>query len=227
MPELVWSLDGKRSSGTCRIRRPPFVEGSTRWFGTTYGPRTARYEEHDMTQYLISVIHPEGGPDWAEDVDMQEVFAKVDAFNQELQDSGSWVFAGGLEPPSSATVVDATGSDVLVTDGPYRRGQGAARRVLGRRGARPGRGPGDRQARARPRAWAPSRSGRSRPSERPSPRRADLAVGSSAPSTDASWRAWLAGSATSTSPRTPPARPWSSRPSAGPPRACHPTRVGG
>ncbi len=29
------------------------------------------------------------------------------------------MFAGGLEPPSSATVVDATGTDVLVTDGPY------------------------------------------------------------------------------------------------------------
>jgi hypothetical protein len=72
-----------------------------------------------MTQYMISVIHPESGPEWTADVDMQEVFAKVDAFNQELQSSGSWVFAGGLEPPSSATVVDATGSDVLVTDGPY------------------------------------------------------------------------------------------------------------
>ncbi len=73
-----------------------------------------------MTQYMISVIHAEEGPDWvAEGVDMQEVFAKVDAFNQELQDSGSWVFAGGLEPPSRATVVDATGTDVLVSDGPY------------------------------------------------------------------------------------------------------------
>ena len=65
---------------------------------------------------------------------MQEVFAAVDAFNQDLQAEGSWVFAGGLEPPSSATVVDATGPEVLVTDGPVRRGQGAARWLLGRRG---------------------------------------------------------------------------------------------
>ena len=72
-----------------------------------------------MTQYMISVIHAEEGPDFAEDVDIQEVFAKVDAFNKELQESGSWVFAGGLEPPSVATVVDATRSDILVTDGPY------------------------------------------------------------------------------------------------------------
>lgn len=72
-----------------------------------------------MTQYMISVIHAEEGPDWIEEVDVQEVFAKVDAFNKQLRDSGSWVFAGGLEPPSSATVMDATGADVLVTDGPY------------------------------------------------------------------------------------------------------------
>jgi hypothetical protein len=72
-----------------------------------------------MPQYMISVIHDEQGPDWVGDVDVQEVVAKVDAFNQELQDSGSWVFAGGLEPPSSATVVDATGTEVVVTDGPY------------------------------------------------------------------------------------------------------------
>ena len=72
-----------------------------------------------MTQYMLSVIHPEEGPDFAEDVDIQEVMAQVDAFNKELQDSGSWVFAGGLEPPSVATVVDATGTDVLMTDGPY------------------------------------------------------------------------------------------------------------
>jgi hypothetical protein len=72
-----------------------------------------------MTQYMLSVIHPEEGPDFAEDVDIQEIYGKVDAFNKELKDSGSWVFAGGLEPPSVATVVDATGSDVLMTDGPY------------------------------------------------------------------------------------------------------------
>ena len=72
-----------------------------------------------MTQYMISVIHAEEGPDWVGQVDMQEVFEKVDAFNKELQESGSWVFGGGLEPPSGASVVDATGTDVLVTDGPY------------------------------------------------------------------------------------------------------------
>jgi len=72
-----------------------------------------------MTQYMLSVIHTEEGPYFPEDLDIQEVTAKVDAFNKDLQESGSWLFGGGFEPTSSATVVDATGTDVVVTDGPY------------------------------------------------------------------------------------------------------------
>ena len=72
-----------------------------------------------MTQYLLSVHDPEGGRPEMNESEMNKVFAQVDAFNEELQASGSWVFAGGLQEPSTATVVDATGTDVLVTDGPY------------------------------------------------------------------------------------------------------------
>ncbi len=71
-----------------------------------------------MTQYLLSVWHAEGDPLPPED-EIQEMFAAVDQFNDELRTSGSWVFAGGLHPPSTATVVDGTGSEVVTTDGPY------------------------------------------------------------------------------------------------------------
>ena len=50
---------------------------------------------------------------------MQEVFAKVDAFNKELQASGSWVFAGGLSRPPTPPSSTPRGAEVLVTDGPY------------------------------------------------------------------------------------------------------------
>ncbi|MFI5042222.1 MAG: YciI family protein, partial [Acidimicrobiales bacterium] len=51
--------------------------------------------------------------------DAQRRVAQVGAFNDELQRSGAWVFAAGLHPASSATVVRAAGGEVSMTDGPY------------------------------------------------------------------------------------------------------------
>ena len=51
--------------------------------------------------------------------EMQRAFEQVDALNAELQASGAWVFAGGLQPASIATVVREAGGEVVVTDGPF------------------------------------------------------------------------------------------------------------
>lgn len=71
-----------------------------------------------MTKYLLSVhSSPE---DYTRNLeDMQEAFEAVDWFNQKAQDAGIWVFAGGLEAPDTATVVDGTSAESVVTDGPY------------------------------------------------------------------------------------------------------------
>lgn len=50
---------------------------------------------------------------------MQKAFADVDAFNAEVKASGAWVFAGGLNPPDSATVVRVKDGEALLTDGPF------------------------------------------------------------------------------------------------------------
>ena len=71
-----------------------------------------------MKQYLLSVIHAWDRPMPPEE-EMMAAFARVGAFNDELQEAGAWVFAGGLHPPTSATVVRPQGDDVLVTDGPF------------------------------------------------------------------------------------------------------------
>jgi len=72
-----------------------------------------------MTQYMLSVHHAGDGPGLSEE-EMKQSFKDVDAFNSELQASGSFVFGGGLYPPSTATVV-RIGDDtsVITTDGPY------------------------------------------------------------------------------------------------------------
>ena len=72
-----------------------------------------------MPQYLLSVWHDD---DYAVDFstpDAQQRMAQVAAFNDELQRSGAWVFAAGLQPASSATVVRSSSGQVSMTDGPY------------------------------------------------------------------------------------------------------------
>ncbi len=71
-----------------------------------------------MTQYMLSVIHEWGLPNLSEE-EIQQSFADTDTFNNEIQASGHWVFAGGLEPVTSATVVDNVKGDNVITDGPY------------------------------------------------------------------------------------------------------------
>ena len=71
-----------------------------------------------MTQYLLSVHSVEGDTPPTND-QMQQMYTDVEAFNEELRTSGAWVFAGGLHPSDTATVVRVTGGDVQVTDGPF------------------------------------------------------------------------------------------------------------
>jgi hypothetical protein len=72
-----------------------------------------------MAQYLLSVWMVEGTePPAAEE--MEKMYKDVDVFNNEIQASGHWVFAGGLHPANTATVVRAAASgDVITTDGPF------------------------------------------------------------------------------------------------------------
>jgi len=74
-----------------------------------------------MKQYLLSVYQPEGDPPPPEV--LEKVMRDVDAWNQELKAAGAWVFAGGLHPPGTATVVRLQDGEVLTTDGPFAEGK--------------------------------------------------------------------------------------------------------
>lgn len=72
-----------------------------------------------MAQYLISVWHDdEYEVDFSGD-EAQRQMAQVAQFNTDLIEAGALVFAGGLQPPSSATVIRSDGDSVSTTDGPY------------------------------------------------------------------------------------------------------------
>ena len=64
-------------------------------------------------QYLFSVIDDRTGSGTAEEQ------AAIDVFNERLQSDGHWVFAGGLNAPATATVVDNRDDAAMLTDGPF------------------------------------------------------------------------------------------------------------
>ena len=75
-----------------------------------------------MTHYLMSVHGPverEEFGGYGSREEMEESFAATGAFNEKLQAEGYWVFAGGLESATTATVVDGQGETPVMTDGPY------------------------------------------------------------------------------------------------------------
>jgi len=84
-------------------------------------PATLSQKERAMTQYLLSIYQPDGPPPPKEFLD--EVMRNVNALNEEMRAAGAWVFAAGLQPPHTATVLRADKGDVLITDGPFVEGK--------------------------------------------------------------------------------------------------------
>ena len=74
-----------------------------------------------MKQYLLSVYQPEGTPP-APEV-LSKIMQDLDELNREMKSAGVWVFSGGLNHPSTATVLRLDGGEILTTDGPFAEGK--------------------------------------------------------------------------------------------------------
>lgn len=78
-----------------------------------------------MTQYFLTVPHDTATEPTMESMqefdpaELAAVLAAVDAFNTELKDTGAFVFAGGLNPPSTAKTVDVSTGETRVLDEPF------------------------------------------------------------------------------------------------------------
>ena len=77
-----------------------------------------------MPTYLLSVhagTEPQGshGQIDHDPAAMQSMMQPILDLEDKLVDAGAWVFSGRLTDAGSATVVRGTGSDHLITDGPY------------------------------------------------------------------------------------------------------------
>jgi hypothetical protein len=74
-----------------------------------------------MKQYLLSVYQPDGPP--PPGADLERIGRDLAVLNEEMKAAGAWVFADGLFPGSTATVVRVQDGEPLVTDGPYIEGK--------------------------------------------------------------------------------------------------------
>jgi hypothetical protein len=74
-----------------------------------------------MKNYLLSVYQPDGEPPPPQV--LEKIMRDVHAVRHEMKAAGAWVFAGGLHPPSTATVLRFKDGDMLTTDGPFTEGK--------------------------------------------------------------------------------------------------------
>jgi hypothetical protein len=84
------------------------------------GPGSPR-KERTMKQYLLSIYQPDGPP--PPSIDLERIMRDVHALREEMKTAGAWVFAAGLHPASTATVVRVKDGESLMTDGPYTEGK--------------------------------------------------------------------------------------------------------
>jgi hypothetical protein len=70
-----------------------------------------------VKRYMLSVYQPDG-PAPPPEV-LREIMADLEELNRAMKAAGTWVFTGGLHPPSTATVVKVQAGELLITDGPF------------------------------------------------------------------------------------------------------------
>jgi len=74
-----------------------------------------------MKTYLVSIYQPDGPPPPPEV--LEPIMRDLAALNEELVAADAFVFSAGLCPPSTATVLRSTDTEVLMTDGPFTEGK--------------------------------------------------------------------------------------------------------
>ncbi|RRR98453.1 YciI family protein [Glycomyces terrestris] len=78
-----------------------------------------------MPQYFLTIPHESAEEPTMESMqeidpaELQAMMKAVDKFNADLGEAGAFVTAGGLQPPSTAVTVDATGGTPVRTPGPF------------------------------------------------------------------------------------------------------------
>ena len=83
--------------------------------------RAPSFWRTSVKNYLLSVYQPDGEP--PPPPVLERIMRDVHAVRDEMKTAGVWVFAGGLHPPDTATVVRLREGEMITTDGPFAEGK--------------------------------------------------------------------------------------------------------
>jgi len=72
-----------------------------------------------MKKYMLIMRDSAEAQEAAKEVDFEEIINAMGAYNESLMNAGVMVGGEGLTDPSEGFVVDFSGEEPLVTDGPY------------------------------------------------------------------------------------------------------------
>jgi hypothetical protein len=72
-----------------------------------------------VKKYLLAVYQPDADGDVPTRDVLDKIMQDVRDIREEMKAAGVWIHSGGLDSPSTATVVQLRGRNVLTTDGPF------------------------------------------------------------------------------------------------------------
>jgi hypothetical protein len=97
---------------------PPFLSKLAHLVRLVGEPGMSPFEDLVMKQYLLTVCYPAGSTQ-PEPQALQKIMRDVTTVKDEMRTAGALVFAGGLHPSNTATVLRHQGGEVVTTDGPF------------------------------------------------------------------------------------------------------------
>ncbi|MTB87096.1 YciI family protein [Aeromicrobium senzhongii] len=72
-----------------------------------------------MTKYMLIMRTTDAALEATKDVDFEEIINAMGAYNEAMMNAGVLIGGDGLTDPSEGFVVDFSGEEPIVTDGPY------------------------------------------------------------------------------------------------------------
>jgi hypothetical protein len=72
-----------------------------------------------MTKYMLIMRNSDAAIEASKDLDFEEIINAMGAYNESMMDAGVLLGGEGLVDASEGFVVDFSGEEPLVTDGPY------------------------------------------------------------------------------------------------------------